>query len=620
MRSSLRRPSEISRTWSPWKISARLIVRYSAGEYRRILLGILLMFGMSAVALLQPWPLKLVLDSVLGPKALSGQSALFHQLTDRTFLPVDPVLAALAFLCVSIVLIQLVTGALNIWSTQELVAIGLRMVFKLRCAVFDHVQRLSLTFHDSTTVGDSSYRIAWDAYSVQTIFNQGVVPAVTAVITLAGIVAVMFTRDWSLTLAALSVAVPLLLVISRFEKRMAARAAQVRQRESDVNSRVQETLSSIRAVQAFGREDYENDRFRSYAEASAQASLRLTLIQTSAQFAIAVILACGTAAVIWLAASRTLQGRLSPGDVVLMASYMTMLYKPIEALAYSAAGIHQGSAAAMRVFQVLDFMPDVRESRDARALAGWSKGGVRFEQVSFAYPGRQPVLRNITLDVPAGSSLALVGPSGAGKTTLASLLLRLYDVSSGRITLDGVDIRSLTLKSLRSNVGLMLQQNILFGASVNENIAYGKPGPSFDEIRAAARASGADEFIMALPQQYDTQIGEHGWLLSGGQCQRISLARAFLKDAPILILDEPTVGLDAATENAMMESLDDLMHGRTTIIVAHNLSTVRHVDHIAVLKEGSLVEAGNHRKLLGAGGLYAEMWHLQRSMAEETIA
>ena len=620
MKSSPRRPIKVHHTWSPLKVAARLLVRYSAGEYGRIVFGILLMFGMSAVMLLQPWPLKLILDSVLGREAPPGQLATFYELTKPTFLVVDPVLGALAFLCVSIVLIQLVTGALNIWSTQELVAIGLRMVFKLRCAIFDHVQRLSLTFHDSTTVGDSLYRIAWDAYSVQTIFNQGVVPTLTAIVTLTGIVAVMFTRDWSLTLAALSVAVPLLVIICRFERRMAARAAQVCQRESDVTSRVQETLSGIRAVQAFGREEYENDRFRRYAEASAQASLELTLIQTSAQFAIAVILACGTAAVIWLAASRTLQGRLSPGDVVLMASYMAMLYKPIEALAYSAAGIQQASAGAMRVFEVLDAVPDVREPRDARPLSGRSKGEIRFEQVSFAYPDRRPALRKVSLDIPAGSSLALVGPSGAGKTTLASLLLRLYDVNSGRITVDGADIRSLTLKSLRSNVGLMLQQNILFGVTVRENIAYGKPDATFDEIRRASQIAGADEFIMALPQQYDTQIGEQGSLLSGGQRQRISLARVFLKDAPILILDEPTLGLDAEAENAIVESLDRLVYGRTTIVVAHNLSTVRHVDQIAVLKEGSVVEIGNHRKLLADAGLYSEMWRLQRNMAQETIA
>jgi ABC-type multidrug transport system fused ATPase/permease subunit len=595
-------------------------VKYSAGEYGRIVFGILLMFGMSAATLLQPWPLKLVLDLVLAPKSPSGALAALLERTNLTFLPLDPVLAALTLLCFSIVVIQLVTSALNVWSTQELVAIGLRMVFKLRCAIFDHVQRLSLTFHDSTTVGDSLYRIAWDAYSVQTIFNQGVVPTITAIVTLAGIVAVMLTRDWSLTLAALSVAVPLLVIISRFERHMAARAAQVCERESDVTTRVQATLSGIRAVQAFGREEYENDRFRIYAEASAQASLKLTLIQTGAQFAINVVLACGSAVVIWLAAWRTLQGRLSPGDVVLMASYMTMLYKPIEALANSAAGVQQASAGAMRVFQLFDSISDVRESRDARRLPGRSKGEIRFEHVSFAYPNRRPVLSNLSLDVPAGSSLALVGPSGAGKTTLASLLLRLYDISSGRITVDGADIRGLTLKSLRSNVGLMSQQSILFGATVRENIAYGKPDATFEEIRRAARASGADQFIWALPHQYDTQIGEHGWLLSGGQRQRISLARAFLKDAPILILDEPTVGLDAETENALMESLNRLMHARTTIIVAHNLSTVRHVDQIAVLKEGFLVEVGSHSKLLAKGGLYAEMCRLQRNMAEETIA
>jgi len=614
------RTVETGHTWSPLKVAARILMRYSAGEYCRIAFGILLMFGVSAATLLQPWPLKLVLDSVLAPKSAPDALAALQERINLVFLPVDSALVALALLCVSIVLIQLVTGALNIWSTQELVAIGLRMVFKLRCAVFDRVQRLSLTFHDSTSVGDSLYRIAWDSYSVQTIFNQGVVPTITAIVTLTGIVAVMLTRDWSLTLAALSVAVPLLVIIRRFERHMAARAAQVSQRESDVTTRVQETLSGIRAVQAFGREEYENDRFRIYAEASAQASLKLTLVQTSAQFAIAAILACGTAVVIWLTAWRTLQGRLSPGDVVLMASYMTMLYKPIEALAYSAAGIQQASAGAMRVFQVLDSMPDVRESRDARPLSGRSKGEIRLEQVSFAYPNRGPVISNVSLDVPAGSSLALVGPSGAGKTTLASLLLRLYDVTSGRIRIDGADIRSLTLKSLRSNVGLMSQQSILFAATVRENIAYGKPDATFEEIRKAARASGAHEFISALPQQYDTQIGEHGWLLSGGQRQRISLARAFLKDAPILILDEPTVGLDAETENALMESLNRLMHGRTTIIVAHNLSTVRHVDQIAVLNEGLLVEVGSHSKLLAREGLYAEMCRLQRNMAEETIA
>ncbi|RPH82582.1 MAG: ABC transporter ATP-binding protein [Candidatus Rokuibacteriota bacterium] len=569
------------------------------GEGVPVAAGLALLVGSTAAALLQPWPLKLVIDSVLGsesPPALLATAS-------------RP--ALLGVLAAVVIALQIVVGALAMLGTNFVIRAALRMVFRLRCALFEHLQKLSLSFHDATKVGDSLYRVAWDTYAVQTLLNNAIVPATTATLTLVGIAVVMALRDWRVTVAALAIAGPLVMLIRRLDRPMTRYSLRVHERESDVSSRVQEALTAIRAVQAFAREPLERERFERQAAASLHANLHLTLLQTGSQMVVAALMAVGTAAVLWLAGRRALAGALTPGDVVLLAAYLVMLYKPLETLAYTAVAVQGAAAGARRVLALLDVRPDVTDAPGAAPLPGRAFGGLAFEHVTFAYGAGEPALRDVSLDVRPGEVVAIVGASGAGKTTLASLVVRFYDPQAGRITLDGYDLRALTLRSLRENVALVLQDPIVFGATIRENIAYGRPAATAEEVERAARAANAHEFIAALPEGYATVVGERGVTLSGGQRQRVAIARAFVKDAPVLILDEPTSALDAENERAILEALARLMKGRTTLIIAHRLSTIRHADRIVVLEGGVVVEQGTHTELLARPRVYARLHSLQ---------
>ena len=590
---------------------ARQLLRLTLpGDGRRLVPGLMLLLAAAGVGLLQPWPLKLVVDSVLGPLPAPAPLA-----RAAAALALSPPVALLVVLCVGLVALQAVVGLLTMAGTNLLVAVGLRLVFRLRSRLFDHVQRLSLAFHDATPVGDSLYRVTWDTYAAQSLVNAALVPAVTATATLLGIAAVMLTRDWTIAGAALLVAVPLTALIRRRDRPLTEHSLRVHERESDVSSRVQETLGGIRAVQAFGREALEHARFERHAEASLRASLKLTALQTGSHALIGLLMAAGTAAVVGLAGRQALAGRLTPGDVVLLVAYVVMLYKPLETLAYTAVAVQGAAAGGRRVLALLEAVPDVADAPHAVPLPARPRGHIRFERVSFAYRPGAPALRDVSLDIAPGETLAVVGASGAGKSTLASLLVRFYDPTAGRITLDGRDLTSLTLHSLRQSIALVLQEPLLFGSSVRENIAYGRPDATEAEIVAAARAAGAHQFVTALPAGYDTPIGERGVTLSGGQRQRIAIARAFVKDAPVLILDEPTSALDAESEAALLVALDRLMEGRTTLIIAHRLSTIRNAGRIAVLNDGALVAVGTHRQLLADSELYGRLWQLQHGPA-----
>lgn len=588
--------------------------RCGAGEGVQVAAGLGLTVAGTAVSLLQPWPLKLTLDCVLGsgraPQALTRLAAF---LTEVFPFVSDRRLALLAVLCLGTVAIQLVVGACNVLGMSVLVETGLRMVFRLRCALFDHMQRLSLRFHDANPVGDSLFRVTWDTYAVQTIYNSGVVPTVTAAITLIGIGLIMLSKDWSLTLAALGVCVPIMLLVQYLDRPMNYHSNRVQERESDVSTRVQETLSGIRVVQAFGREEFESVRFRDEADASLKANHTLTVLETLSQALVSVMLAAGTGVVVWIAALRVLEGRLTPGDVVMMAAYVVMLYKPLETLAYTTAIVQAAAAKGRRVFAILDSETDIADAPGVMAPGQRARGEIRFEDVRFSYEPDRPVLRDVRLDIPAGTTVALVGPSGAGKTTLVGLLLRFYDPGAGRILLDGSDLRTLPLAWLRQNVALVLQEPVLFAATIFENIAYGRPRATAEEVMAAADLAGASQFIRNLPEGYETSLGERGVSLSGGQRQRISIARAFLKDAPVLIMDEPTSALDTATEKELLVALERLKRNRTTLIVAHRLSTIREADVIVAMSEGRIVETGSHDVLARSNGLYARLYHSQYS-------
>ncbi len=595
-----------------WRTASYLFRLTTTGEWPWILAGVLVLLASSAIALLQPWPLKLIVDTILGsqtpPTLLSDLSILLSQYVSW---PSDPKMGLLLLLCVCVLLIQLFMSLLMVLSTYILVAVGLRMVFRLRCRLFDHLQRLSLAFHDTTAVGDSLYRMTWDTYCVQSLFNSGVIPALTASFTLLGIASIMFVLDWLLTIVALSIGIPLVILIRKLDRPMKDRTLRAAERESNISRRVQETLSSIRAVQAFGREGAESQRFSSQANASLLAKLRLTVLQAWSQAMVGLLLAGGTAAVVWIAGQRVLQGMLTVGDVVLLVSYLAMLYQPLQTLALTATTVQGAAASARRVFSILDAVPEVMDNSGAVPLPARTPGPIVFDHVTFAYDKGKQVLNDICLEITPGQTVALVGPSGAGKTTIANLFMRFYDPTEGQILLNGIDLRSLTLKSLRQNMALVLQEPVLFSSTIRENIAYGSPEATNDRIEAAARDADAHDFIQALPQGYETQIGERGVTLSGGQRQRLSIARAFLKDAPILILDEPTSSLDSGTEQQVLEALKRLMKDRTTLIIAHRLSTVRHADQIVVVQDGKIAEAGSHEQLQIRGKLYADLYFRQ---------
>ena len=601
-------------------VTARLLRRFMPGEFRGLSIGLIFLLGASAMTLLQPWPIKIVLDSVVGKTPAPRLVEWFvSQFEAAPWFAGHPALLLLTILCIAILLIELFMGAFHVLSTYVLNAVALRMVFRLRCALFDHVQCQSLSFHDSKTVGDSLYRITWDSYCIQAIFSEGVMPALTSGLTLLGIAAVMLSRDWRVTVAALGVAIPLILLVRRLDQPMTEQSLRVHEHESEVSTRVQETLVGIRAVQAFNREQFESERFRSQANLSLLASLRLTVLQSASQSIVGTVLAAGTAAVIWLSARDVLNGRLTPGDLVLLAAYVAMIFKPLETLAYTAAAIQNAAAGAHRALAVLDSVSEVTDSPGAKELPGRARGEIVFENVSFGYQPGRTVLRDINLAISAGETIALVGPSGAGKTTLASLIPRFYDAADGGIKFDGRDVRNITLKSLREQIALVTQEPILFCASIAENIAYGRPGAAQQEIEAAARAAGAHEFIERLPEKYQTQIAERGVTLSSGQRQRLAIARAFLKDAPVLILDEPTSALDAETEERLVQTLEKLMKGRTTIIIAHRLSTVRAASRIIVLEDGRVIESGAHDRLLEQGGVFARLHQLQFGEPERAV-
>jgi ATP-binding cassette subfamily B protein/subfamily B ATP-binding cassette protein MsbA len=480
-------------------------------------------------------------------------------------------------------------------------------LLKLRTDLYSYLQSLSLKYHDARRSSDSSFRVAYDSQSIQTIYNKGFTNIFGSIITLIGTFLIMLRLDWQLTLVSLGI-VPLVVgAIYLFADRIRRESTSIQEQESAVLAQAQEGLSSIRMVHAFGREEFEVRQFQQQARQSLQANLRLTLTNVNSALVISTLMVVGTAVMYYIGTLHVLAGTLTLGSLLVFSAYLLMLYQPLESLTYTAWAMEGATAGAKRCFEVLDRQDDVVDSPDAIAISS-AEGAITFQAVSFGYVSDRHVLQEIDLHIDPNQIVGLAGGTGAGKSTLLSLVPRFYDSTTGSITLDGRDIRQITKKSLRAQIAIVLQDTLLFSTTVRENIAYGRPDATEGEIIEAARRAQADEFIRQMPRGYDSPVGERGGHLSVGQRQRIGIARAFLKNAPILLLDEPTSALDPSTESAIMETIKELMSGRTTLIATHRLATIHNLDQIIVLEHGRIVEQGRGPDLVARGGIYAKLY------------
>jgi ABC-type multidrug transport system fused ATPase/permease subunit len=556
--------------------------------------------------LANPWPIQWLFDYVLsaGKQPPPWLAFLFPALARHD------VTAGIVIVCLSMVLLALASKGLATLSSLLLIRSGARLVQSLRCQTSEHIHRLSLTFHDRHKVGDSIYRIAYDTQAAQSLLNGALVPLVTGIVTFMGILAITLSINWRLTVTALAIAPVFLVLIRVFTRAIDRRARRYHESESSLYSLMSETLSSIRAVQAFTREAQTDQTFRNNALQSTELNLRLVTVQVFFGMSIGVAMALGSAAVFFVGAQLVVHHQMSLGMLLIFPVYVGMLYNPMNAISQSFAVISATRAQLRRVFEILDTNPGVADRPHALVPPG-IEGRIEFRNVSFAYEPQQPVLRQINLAVAPGQIVAIVGRTGAGKTTLASMLLRFYDPSEGAVLLDGRDLRDLKLAWLRRQVSVVLQDAILFSTTIGANIAFGLPHATPKQIEAAARRAQADDFIRALPGGYNTALNERGVNLSGGQRQRIAIARAFLKDAPILVLDEPTSALDAHTEEALVQSVRELAVGRTTFIIAHRLSTVRLAHQIVVLDAGRIIEQGSHEQLMQTATAYRSLYQSQ---------
>jgi ATP-binding cassette, subfamily B, bacterial len=569
----------------------RRVLHYYRPFWGKTIIGLFLSLVGIGLNLLKPWPFKIIVDDFLRPTPAARGDW-------RTWVPL---------LCLALVVIQVAWGIIN-WITNYLfVKIGLQALLKVRTDLYSHLQRLSLKFHDARRSADSSFRVAYDSQSIQTIYNKGFTNIFASVIALIGTFIVMLRLDWVLTLLSLAI-VPLIVgAIYFFARRIRSESTSIQEHESAVLAQAQEGLSSIRMVHAFGREDFEVRQFHQQAQQSLQANLRLTLTNVNSALVISTLMVIGTAAMYYVGTLHVLAGTLSLGSLLVFSAYLLMLYQPLESLTYTAWAMEGATAGAKRCFEVLDSQDDVRDSPNAVDISS-AKGAIAFRSVDFGYAESRIVLRDINLSIAPNQIVGLVGGTGAGKSTLLSLVPRFYDPTTGSVMLDGRDVHEITKKSLRAQIAIVLQDTLLFSTTVRENVAYGRPDATEEEIIEAARRAQADEFIRQLPQGYSSLIGERGGHLSVGQRQRIGIARAFLKNAPILLLDEPTSALDPSTEAAIMETIKELMRGRTTLIATHRLATIHNLDQIIVLDHGRIIEQGRGPELLARDGVYAKLY------------
>ena len=594
-----------AKTYTDLSLFRRLLRQ--ARPYWLHIIGIFLLSLLSTpLALLAPLPLAIAVDSVVSSEPPPGFLS--------AVLPADILAsetAMLAFAAVLLVAVALLSHLQVLTSSLLRTYTGEKLVLGYRAQLFRHVQRLSLSYHDARGTTDSIYRIQYDSSAIQYIAIDGVIPFITAAFTLVSMLYVTFRLDWQLATVALAVSPFLFIIAKIYRRQLRHQSRQAKRLESAALSVIQEALTALRVVKAFGQEDREQARFVRRSSESMRARIRLAFAEGGLGLLLGLTTAIGTAAVLFIGVRNVLAGTLTLGALLLVMGYLSQLYSPLKTISKKIASIQSHLASAERASALLDEAPDVSERPGARPVRR-AEGALAFHHVSFSYDGAQPVLADISFDVPAGTRVGIAGKTGAGKTTLMGLLTRFYDPTAGQILLDGLDLRDYKLADLRDQFAIVLQEPVLFSSSIAENIAYACPDASEEEIVQAAKAANAHDFIVDLSDGYETQVGERGMCLSGGERQRIALARAFLKDAPILIMDEPTSSVDMKTEAGIMEAMERLMYGRTTFMIAHRLTTLENCDVLLVIEDGQLVDVTSDvsttvQGALALGGLEASV-------------
>ena len=585
--------------WELWRYVPRAFP-YLRPHRARLGFSLLLSVANTVVHLLQPWPLAIMIDSV----------ATHHPLPPiaSQLLP-DGQYKQLVILVFAGFALTVLGNGLTVWQTAIDAKIEQRMILDFRSDLFQHAQRLSLAFHDARKTGELMGRINYAAASVGNVV-MAFPPMLQAGLSLIGMLIISLLIQWQLALMALVVVPFLYYSAGVYGRRVTPRLERVQGLEWQSLSIVHESMAMLRVIVSFGREQYEFDRFRRQGEEAVEERVKLTVRQTLFTLLVNTITAAGTAIVFGYGFYLVLEGRLEIGKLIVLMSYVAAVYQPLEQISGSVGVLHNELVQLRGSFQLLDTAPEVLEDPKAEKI-GRALGLLEYKDVSFSYRGRKDTLHEISFRAEPGQRIAIVGPTGAGKTTLMSLLVRFYDPREGQILLDGIDVKKLKLHSLRDQISVVLQEPLLFSGTVAENIRYGRLDATMEDIAEAARQAGAHDFIERLPQGYETELGERGAQLSGGERQRICVARAFIRNAPILVLDEPTSSIDSKTEAVILDSLERLMVGRTSFMIAHRLSTIRHADKIVVIDRGRLVEQGTHEELLGHHGLYRQLHDAQ---------
>ena len=590
------------------------LVRHLArSHWKPLTLALLAVMGETVADVLEPWPIKIVVDNILQGKTLPPR------LEPIVALFPPNVFATLNFALTAVLLIAAI-GAIAAYCEKVLTtSVAQWVAHDLRRMVYQRIQRLSLAEHGESRTGDLLTRVTSDIDAVQDFITSALLGIVINVLTLAGMLGVMFYMNWRFTLVGLSVAPPMFLLVYFYTKRIKKASRLVKKREGELLSGVAEKLTSIQVVQAFAREDYEDQRFDWESRQNVAAGLRARSVKARLSPMVDLLVAVGTCLVLGYGARLVMSGALSTGELIIFLLYLGKTYKPMRDLSKMTNTVSKAMISFERIQELLDMESRIRDMPGARTAPRFS-GALEFDRVSFSYDGTNPILTNVSMRIEPGQVAAIVGPSGTGKTTIAGLIPRFFDPQSGRITIDGHDIRDFTLKSLRDQVSFVLQDTLLFRGTVWENIAYGKPEAEIEETVRAAEQANAHEFIVKMPDSYATMVGERGVTLSGGQRRRIAIARAIVRDTPILILDEPTAGLDAASERYVTEALERLMKGRTSIVIAHHLNTIRNADVIFVVKDAEVVERGSYDELLAKGGVFAGLHAIQSGGSDRHIA